>query len=90
MCPLRERSVKEKGEVWLNNEILELIFDKDKAWKLAKKSKKQEDIEIAKRLRNQTLSVIRTAKANFVQEELNGENSAKKFWEKINYVMPNG
>ena len=89
MCPLRERKVKEKGEVWLTNEILELIFDKNKAWKIAKKSNKPEDMELAKSLRNQTLSVIRKAKANFVQEELNGENTAKKFWERINYVMPN-
>ena len=67
-----------------------LIYDKDRAWKIAKKLNNQDDIDLAKRLRNQTLSVIRAAKANFVQEELNGENSAKKFWEKINYVMPNG
>ena len=89
MCPLRERVVKEKGEIWLTNEILELIYDKDNAWKLAKKTNKQEDINYAKRLRNQTLSTIRRAKANFVQEELNGDISAKKFWEKINYVLPN-
>ena len=39
MCPLWERTVKEKGEIWLTNEILDLIFDKDKARKVAKKQK---------------------------------------------------
>ena len=37
MSPLRERTVREKGEIWMTNEILELIYDKDRAWKIAKK-----------------------------------------------------
>ena len=89
MCPLKERRVKEKGELWITNAILELIYDKDIAWKRARKSNNPDHIE-AKRLRNYTLSVIRQAKANFVQQEIVEEaNSAKKNWEKINYIMPN-
>ena len=91
ICPLKERKVKEKGELWVTNEILELIYDKDKAWKRAKTSKDPDDILTAKRLRNYTLSVIRQAKANYVQQEIGDEaNSAKKFWEKINYILPKG
>ena len=38
MCPMKERKVRQKGELWITNEILELIYDKDMAWKQAKKS----------------------------------------------------
>ena len=91
MCLMKERKVRQKGELWLTNEILELIYDKDMAWKQAKKSKDPDDLIIAKALRNQTLSVIRQAKANFVQQEINDEfGSVKTFWEKNNYILPNG
>ena len=73
MCPMKERKVRQKGELWRTNEILELIYDKDMAWKQAKKSNGPDDLIIAKALRNQTLSVIRQAKANFVQQEINDD-----------------
>ena len=60
------------------------------AWKPAKKSNDPDDLIIAKALRNQILSVIRQAKAYFVQQEINGDfGSVKTFWEKkiISYQM---
>ena len=38
MCPLKERKVKQSNEPWLTNGILEAIYHKDQAWKLAKQS----------------------------------------------------
>ena len=40
ICPIKKRRVKSSNEPWLNNEILEAIFDKDQAWRRAKLSKK--------------------------------------------------
>ena len=89
LCPLKKRRVRNTNEPWLNNEILEAIFDKDPAWKLAKRSGQEEDITRAKRLRNDVKDMIRRAKRNFVQDELNDDNiSAKKFWQKLNYILP--
>ena len=70
---------------------MEAIFDKDQAWKTAKVSKDLEDILLAKRLRNQVKDMIRRAKRDFIQEEIeNDELSTRKFWEKHNYVLPEG
>ena len=68
MCPLKQRTVRDKNEPWLSNEIIEAIYDKDKAWKKAKKTKNPEDIITAKALRNEVKNMIRAAKANFVQD----------------------
>ena len=46
MCPLKKKKTKDKNEPWLTNELLELIHDKDLAWKQAKISKKDEDIAL--------------------------------------------
>ena len=90
-CPLRRRRVRNSNEPWLSNEILEAIFDKDQAWKTAKVSKDLDDILLAKRLRNQVKDMIRRAKRDFIQEEIeNDELSTRKFWEKLNYVLPIG
>ena len=89
MCPLKKRRVRNTNEPWLNNEILEAIFDKDQAWKQAKRSGLDGDLHRAKRLRNDVKDMIRRAKRNYVQDELNDENiSAKKFWQKLNYILP--
>ena len=87
MCPLKKRVVRDKNEPWLTNEILECIYDKDRAWKKAKSTKLAEDIVYAKRLRNEVKTMVRQAKANFVQDYLDEEGtSSKKFWEKVQYV----
>ena len=89
MCPLKKRRVRNSNEPWLSNGILEAIFDKDQAWKLAKRTNNVEDIIQAKRLRNDVKDIIRKAKKDFIQEELDDTHvSAKKFWEKINTLLP--
>ena len=67
-----------------------ILFSKKKtAWKHAKKTKDPQDIAHAKYLRNHAKSQIRRAKSSYVQDYLVYDNiSVKKFWEKINYVMP--
>ena len=90
MCPLKKRKVKQSNEPWLTNGILEAIFDKDQAWKLAKRTGDANDIIRAKRMRNDVKDIIRRAKKDFIQEELvRDETAAKKFWEKINHLLPN-
>ena len=90
MCPLRSHRVRCSNEPWMNNGILEAIFDKDQAWKQAKKSGDMDDINRAKRLRNETKDKIRRAKRDFIQEELNNDlDSSKRFWKKVNLILPN-
>ena len=89
MCPLKKKVVRDRNEPWLTNEIIDQIHHKNLAWKKAKKSKNIHDINHAKTLRNNVKTNIRRAKATFVQDYLQDEGiSVKKFWEKINYIMP--
>ena len=48
MYLLKQKSVRDKNEPWLSNEIIEAFHDKDKAWKKAKGTKDLEDRIIAK------------------------------------------
>ena len=90
MCPLKMRKIRQSNESWLTNEILEAIFDKDQAWKHAKVTRDPNDMAIAKRMRNDVKDIIRRAKKDFIQEELvRDASAAKKFWEKINHILPN-
>ena len=51
--------------------------------------KNDNDIALAKRLRNEVKDIIRRAKREFVQDEIgNDEHTPRKFWEKISYVLP--
>ena len=89
MFPIKMKFVKDRNEPWLTNEIVDLIHNKNLAWKKAKKTKNIDDINHAKTIRNNVKTSIRRAKATFVQDYLeNDEISVKKFWEKVNYVMP--
>ena len=90
MCPLKKRKVKQSNEPWLTNGILEAIYDKDQAWKQAKCTGDPNNTIRAKCLRNNVKDIIRGAKKDFIQDELErDETAAKKFWEKLNHLLPN-
>ena len=89
MCPLKTFKVRSTDKPWFTNEILEQIKDKDRALKRAKKSGKNDDWKLARRLRNDCLKEVRRAKSNFIQDELNTNwNDSKKFWQQINTILP--
>ena len=66
MCPLKNYKISQAKEPWVTNEILEMIKDKDRLLRRAKKKKTLHDWEIAKAARNNTNLQIRRAKANFI------------------------
>ena len=65
MCPLKKKNVRDRNEPWLTNDIIDLIHNKDLAWKKARKTKSLDDINLAKNLRNCVKDTIPRAKANF-------------------------
>ena len=89
ICPSKTFKIKKFKEPWLSNEILELIKDKDRALKKAKRSKTADDWKLAHRLRNNCLSLIRKTKSDFIQNELNSNmKNSKKFWKQLKEVIP--
>ena len=68
-----------------------ISFDKDQAWKQAKRTKNAHDIIRAKRLRNEIKDMIRRAQKDFIQEELGNDNvTGKTFWEKKTTLLASG
>ena len=67
---MKYRTVRDKNEPWLSDDIIEAIYEKDKAWKKTKKTKDPNDIKAAKILRNAVKNMVRVAKADFVQDYL--------------------
>ena len=90
MCPLKTYNIKKIKEIWVTNEMLELIHNKDLALRKAKRTKLSEDWKIARRLRNDCVSMVRKAKADYIQNELHENISdSKKFWKQIKNIIPN-
>ena len=50
MCPLKHRTIKDRGDLWITNEIIELLHDTELAWNTAMDTQHQNEIAEAKRL----------------------------------------
>ena len=89
MCPLRTLHIKNYRPVWMTGETIQQIKDKDYFYKKAKSRGEADDWNIAKFLRNVTNSNIRSAKREFVLDQLKKYDSdAKKFWNTVREVIP--
>ena len=89
MCPIKIFKIKQVKQPWISPRLLELIKDKDKALKAAKKSKDPELWAEAKRIRNACTNRLRKAKTDFIKEQLiTHSNDQKKFWKHIQEVLP--
>ena len=89
MCPIRTFHIKNYRPDWMTKDLIEQIKDRDYFYKQAKKTGDVDMWNIAKHLRNVTNSHIRSAKREFVLNELKlNENNAKKFWKVIRSVIP--
>ena len=90
MCPIKTFKIKQIKQPWITPRLIELIKDKDKAMKNAKKHKENPNLWIqAKRLRNSCTNRLRKARADFIKEQLvTHSNDQKKFWNHIQEVLP--
>ena len=88
-CPIKTFRTKVSSPAWVNHEILTMAKDRDRAWKVAKLTDREEDWIIARQFRNQVNNSIKTAKAHYIQEELhNNAANPKKLWRNIKDVLP--
>ena len=89
MCPLQEFRVDEFKEVWMTNEAIEAIRDKDRALSKARRTGKEEDWIVAKRLRNRVGRDVENLRANYLknQQEANGADP-KRFWKNVASILP--
>ena len=89
LCPKKKFNIKKYKENWMNRDIMELIIDKDKALKKAKKSKQLIDFEIANRLKLLVGKMVKNAKISFLENEFeNARGDPKQFWKNIYSILP--
>ena len=90
MCPLKEITIKDRGDPWLSHELIEMIRDKDLLRKAAKRSRDEEDWRLAKLARNEVKYALSNAKAEYIKDSLmRYTKDSKKFWDKISLLLPN-
>ena len=90
-CPLRHFKIKKEKEPWITPDLIELIKDKDKALKTAKKKRNVPMLWTEeKSLRKNCTRRLRQARADFISENLNNNiGNQKEFWKNIQNILPN-
>ena len=90
MCPMKKFNISKRKDPWITNELLEIINDKNSQMDKAKRTKKPEDSERARFMRNECNRLVRKARARYIQEQAeNYSNDPKAFWRNIRDVLPN-
>ena len=89
MCPITICRVKARREPWLTNEAIEAIRDKDRLMRKAKRSKKADNWEVARRARNRVGRDLENLRADFLkQQQEENKSNQKKFWSNISAIFP--
>ena len=89
LCPIKEHKISKMRPPYLTLELGDQMRERDYFYSKAKRTRDEDDWNIAKYLRNRVKSNIRVAKANYIKEQLNAnENNPLKFWRTIRDVFP--
>ena len=81
-------NIKKITDPWITDEILEVLFEKDRLLNKAKRTKTDDDWTAAILARNEANLLIRNSKADFIKENLEiHKNDSKTFWENINTIL---
>ena len=82
MSPIKEVQMKQRTELWVTNDILKSIKERDKAFRDFKKHKTEETFSIFKELWNKTQNLILNDKRNYFKDKLeSGKN--KSLWQSL-------
>ena len=89
LCPFRRLTVVDNKPDWLNNDLLVLMRQRDRAYRRARRTNLIDDWDIARHLRNMVNMAVKTSKANVIRDKLERyQHSPKKFWQEINKLLP--
>ena len=90
MCPMRMYMVKPIKQPWVTPNLLEQMKNRDRAWARAKRTKNQELLREATKIKNKVSANCDKARKDHVKvTEEENLNDAKKFWREINELLPN-
>lgn len=86
MAPVQEKLIKYRWnkKPWIDINILNLIKERNRAFKKAKITKNINDIESYKMLRNNVVRQMKNNKFNFYKKEIDGnKHNSKKMWKTL-------
>ena len=88
-CPIKVFRTKDNPPALVTRDVILIAKDRDRAWKQAKLTNRDEDWKTARQLRNRANNAIKAAKAQYIKNELdNNTADPKKFWRNIKAVLP--
>ena len=88
MCPFRKYKQREHVTPWINARIYKAMRERDNFIKLFKCTGHEEYLKMARRYRNHVNGMMRKAKSEYIQRQLNiNQKNPKKFWRVIKGLL---
>lgn len=88
--PIRETRIYSKGKHWFDSNVMQAIKERDKGFKKYRLTMEEADWQEYKRLRNQTVNIIKRTKTEYYTNHINDcMYDAKKMWKTIKRLMKN-
>ena len=90
MLPKKTKHVRSASLPWLNTKIINLMRQRDRAHKTAKRSGSPDDWDTYKQLRNMVTLKIRSEKSNYYVSAIeSNKGNSSSFWRTIKGILPN-
>lgn len=88
-CPYKTVTVKKNRPVYITGEIIEMGHERDRLFKLARRTKEDSDWIQARKQRQKVNYALKKAKAEYFKEVLiKTRGDSRKFWSKITELLP--
>ena len=89
-CPTKEFKFSNEKPVWLTNELIALLKERDRCLTQYQKTKNDLDNVNMRKARNLANISIKMARGDYIKDQLNtNKNDPKKFWRNIAEIIPN-
>ena len=89
-APMKSKHIRGNALPWLDGEIIQLMRQRDRAHKIAKRSGSQNKWDVYKKLRNSVTEQIRSKKSeHFTSTIEENKGNSTVMWKKLKEVLPN-
>ena len=89
LCPEKTFKFAKDKPSWLSDDLVNLMKERDRRLKVYLKSKLEADKIEMRRIRNMVNIAVRSARADFIKDQLEThKNDPKKFWKELKAIIP--
>ena len=90
LCPIRDFKFSNEKPIWLTNELIAIMKERDRCLTQYLKTKSEADKINMRKARNLSNISVKMARADYIKDQLNThKNDPKKFWKNIAEIIPN-